>query len=244
MTEDLRVCTYAYMYPEIIQARAAFRGSDFGRRMATTGYKRYRSAYGNEFFALRCLWTHVFECAAEEGAILDVAFDLYWHDKANTNWIYGTLLEFRVAEPVGLEDEEAAILALIGPYHTGHSCRECGQEIVYQNRAEDYRCWEVSLCPSCFDDRDDQGHSGYVYILQSGDAFKIGKAIDVDRRIMQISPIPPYPVKLIHSIRTTNHHALETQLHEYFAAKRLNGEWFKLTDQDVRLLKCMQDVEI
>lgn len=85
--------------------------------------------------------------------------------------------------------------------------------------------------------------SGYVYVIRSGDAHKIGKAVNVEQRYWQIEPAPPYPIRLIHTIRTTNHHALESQLHTFFEAKRLNGEWFSLSDEDINLLRHMQDVQ-
>ena len=80
-------------------------------------------------------------------------------------------------------------------------------------------------------------HPGYVYVVQSGDAFKIGLSKNVPQRVEQIQPIMPYPVEIILTIQTENMRTLEARLHKRYASKRLNGEWFALTDQDIEDIK-------
>lgn len=79
--------------------------------------------------------------------------------------------------------------------------------------------------------------TGYVYLLKSGDHFKIGKSKDVDRRLTQISPRTPLPVTLEHSIGSNDMHWLETQLHTKYARYRTNGEWFSLPPDAVTWIK-------
>lgn len=79
--------------------------------------------------------------------------------------------------------------------------------------------------------------AGYVYILNAGPYYKIGASQDVTRRIKQLSTVPPFDLELIHTIQTDDMYGLEETLHEQFAGKRKNGEWFELTDQDVEIIK-------
>lgn len=79
--------------------------------------------------------------------------------------------------------------------------------------------------------------TGYVYLLKSGDHFKIGKSKDVDRRLTQISPRTPLPVALEHSIGSNDMHWLEAQLHTKYARYRTNGEWFALPPDAVAWFK-------
>jgi hypothetical protein len=78
--------------------------------------------------------------------------------------------------------------------------------------------------------------NGYVYILKSGEHFKIGKSINVDQRVTQISPKTPLPVTLIHSIPSNNMSAAETMLHHRCASYRTNGEWFRLPEYELNML--------
>jgi hypothetical protein len=78
---------------------------------------------------------------------------------------------------------------------------------------------------------------GHVYLIRSGNTYKIGKAKNVDFRVTSISPVLPYPVELIHSIELDGYDTLESELHQRFAGKRLNGEWFSLDDADVEYIK-------
>lgn len=80
---------------------------------------------------------------------------------------------------------------------------------------------------------------GFVYILHSGGSFKIGRTNDLGKRITQISPIMPHPVELVHSIKSEDCLELESRLHEHFSSKRLNGEWFALTQEDVEYIKSL-----
>jgi len=79
--------------------------------------------------------------------------------------------------------------------------------------------------------------AGHVYLLKAGPYYKIGISAQVDERIKQLSVLPPFDIELIHAIYDTNMYALEKDLHERFAPKRKNGEWFELDDSDVEYIK-------
>jgi hypothetical protein len=74
---------------------------------------------------------------------------------------------------------------------------------------------------------------GVVYLLQSGGYYKIGKSTKPDDRYARLAIQLPEPVKVVHEIETNDVDFLERHWHRHFHDKRLNGEWFALTDEDV-----------
>ncbi len=74
---------------------------------------------------------------------------------------------------------------------------------------------------------DSPGQPG-LYVVRAGDRYKIGCSSDPDRRAKELGgalldwvPIP-FGFDLI-----------ERRVHQHFAAKRIQGEWFALTESDV-----------
>jgi hypothetical protein len=74
--------------------------------------------------------------------------------------------------------------------------------------------------------------TGAVYLLQSGKRFKIGCSRVLERRVRSIQALVP-DSSLAHSIETDDPRGIEAYWHRRFAAKRLKGEWFELSDDDV-----------
>jgi len=74
---------------------------------------------------------------------------------------------------------------------------------------------------------------GYVYLLHGGGYFKIGKTINLSVRNRQIGLQLPFEVTLVHAISTNDINDSERYWHTKFRTKRLNGEWFNLSEEDV-----------
>ena len=75
---------------------------------------------------------------------------------------------------------------------------------------------------------------GHVYMIKYGDAYKIGRSDDLERRVKQVSVQIPEKGSLIHAIRTDDPSGIENYWHRRFKGRRVNGEWFKLTPDDVK----------
>lgn len=74
---------------------------------------------------------------------------------------------------------------------------------------------------------------GYIYVLEGGGFYKIGRAKDPLKRTETLAIQLPYPTKLLFSLASDDYVALETELHDRFSEKRANGEWFALSADDL-----------
>jgi hypothetical protein len=78
---------------------------------------------------------------------------------------------------------------------------------------------------------------GYLYVL-GGElggvkVYKIGHAGVLSNRIAQIRPQLPFPVEVVYAFKCEHRIDAETYFHRRFAQKRMEGEWFKLDEEDL-----------
>lgn len=79
--------------------------------------------------------------------------------------------------------------------------------------------------------RTDWSAAGFVYVMESGGYYKIGWSLQPPTRRAHIQSANPLPVTLIGVIEGSR--TIEAEWHEAFADKRVRGEWFALTEEDV-----------
>lgn len=79
----------------------------------------------------------------------------------------------------------------------------------------------------------------YVYLLHEkiNKTTKIGYTKNVNRRLTEFKVDLPYPVDLIHTIECVKGREVEKLLHQHFKSKRVGGEWFHLSIDDIANIK-------
>lgn len=75
--------------------------------------------------------------------------------------------------------------------------------------------------------------TGAVYLLRFGSHHKIGCSEVPDQRVVGLQQMLPPGTNLVHLIKTDDPYGVENYWHRRFAAKRIKGEWFKLSRQDI-----------
>jgi hypothetical protein len=75
--------------------------------------------------------------------------------------------------------------------------------------------------------------TGYVYLFQCGSRYKIGTAIDVQRRMKNVQTTCHEKVVLVHAAPSDDPYRAEKFLHLMFGSKRIRNEWFDLSREDV-----------
>ena len=77
---------------------------------------------------------------------------------------------------------------------------------------------------------------GFVYLMQWEHEYKIGKAVDIERRKKRLSRELNRDITVLHRIFSHDYTRAESDLHRKYASKRLHGEWFTLEAEDIAWL--------
>lgn len=88
--------------------------------------------------------------------------------------------------------------------------------------------------------------TGYIYVLESDDGYyKIGQTGSLQNRVKALKIQLPFKVHLLHRVAVSDPSAAERQLHQRFKDRRMNGEWFRLSQEDVEWLTSLtrEDLE-
>jgi hypothetical protein len=86
--------------------------------------------------------------------------------------------------------------------------------------------------------------AGFVYLLRAAtDQYKIGRTKDPKNRKETFDVKLPFPVEFECLIPTQDMFQLEKALHQRFGGKRLRGEWFDLSEEDVAYIKSLDGGE-
>lgn len=83
---------------------------------------------------------------------------------------------------------------------------------------------------------------GYLYLLKCGGFYKIGFSATPRKRLRQLRTGSPVPIVVVHELKTAFYKNIEKDLHYKFAAKRGQGEWFRLDDADVEYIKSLNSL--
>jgi hypothetical protein len=78
---------------------------------------------------------------------------------------------------------------------------------------------------------------GYVYVVRSPYGFKIGKARRWRERTQLFHVKLPFPISVEMTGWFSNYSVAERNFHRRFHAKRLEGEWFDLSDVDLAQIR-------
>jgi len=81
--------------------------------------------------------------------------------------------------------------------------------------------------------------SGYIYFVKKDEYVKIGRTSQTPEiRIASIKGTHPNSaVEVLHTISSIDIVADEMEFHAIFASKRISGEWFELSDEDIKMIQ-------
>ncbi|MFH1370045.1 MAG: GIY-YIG nuclease family protein [Planctomycetota bacterium] len=87
------------------------------------------------------------------------------------------------------------------------------------------------------DSKEAEPQFSYVYLMKSGQYYKIGRSNFVEKRNYEIAIKLPEELKIIHKIKTDDPNGIEAYWHKRFEDKRKGGEWFDLSSSDVKAFR-------
>lgn len=83
--------------------------------------------------------------------------------------------------------------------------------------------------------------AGYVYVLKSQELYKIGRAVNLTKRMYGYTLHNPFGIEIKLSKIVSDSKGVERKLHKLFQQKNVSGEWFSLSDADLEVIKIHLD---
>ncbi len=80
---------------------------------------------------------------------------------------------------------------------------------------------------------------GHIYVVESRGKFKIGKTKHLRSRLKKYVTENPDEVKTVHVFDGDDRELEEARIHKKFSQKRIHGEWFALSDEDLNYIKSL-----
>jgi len=84
---------------------------------------------------------------------------------------------------------------------------------------------------------------GFVYVIQSGDFVKIGKSVEVERRLKAIAAANPQKIRIVNVFHVSDMHRLERALQHRFRSRRVRREWFRLDASEIETIRKATSIE-
>lgn len=76
----------------------------------------------------------------------------------------------------------------------------------------------------------------FVYVAQCDCYYKIGIAYNLESRINTLQVGNPYKIDFYTCLKTKKAKEIEKKLHKLFEKKRLRGEWYELSEEDLNTI--------
>jgi predicted GIY-YIG superfamily endonuclease len=79
--------------------------------------------------------------------------------------------------------------------------------------------------------------SKYVYLISdiNNYTYKIGISNNPENRLKSLQTGNDRVLKIIHKVICENYNKVENALHNKYEFLKVNGEWFELTEEDVKI---------
>lgn len=77
----------------------------------------------------------------------------------------------------------------------------------------------------------------YIYVTKAEFGFKIGMTSRPKSRPLQVAGNCPIKLEVVLVMEVDDMRKAEARLHRFFENKRLRGEWFALTAEDIALIR-------
>lgn len=78
---------------------------------------------------------------------------------------------------------------------------------------------------------------GYIYILKTKHGYKIGRTIDIKKRLSSYTTALLNQFECVFSCQVNDHVRIEKELHLRFKDKHISREWFNLNERDIEQVK-------